>query len=98
MTFVAVKRVIPELKGPSAVYLLRTVDAGVQPWTELPLWLPGGKYAGMARADTSRALAAGLTFRPVEETVMDTLAWDRTVDGERPTLAHEREQEILSAR
>jgi len=74
------------------------LDAGVQPWTELPLWLPGGDYAGMARADTSHALAAGLTFRPVEETVVDTLAWDRTVDGERPTLAHEREQEILSAR
>ena len=76
----------------------RVLEAGVQPWTELPLWLPGGEYAGMARADTSRALAAGLTFRPVEETVVDTLAWDRTVDGERPTLAHEREQEILSAR
>jgi 2'-hydroxyisoflavone reductase len=74
------------------------LDAGVQPWTELPLWLPGGEYAGMARADTSHALAAGLTFRPVEETVADTLAWDRTVHGERPTLAHEREQEILSAR
>ncbi len=51
------------------------------------------------RAPTSRsALAAGLTFRPVEETVVDTLAWDRTVDGDRPTLAHEREQEILAAR
>jgi 2'-hydroxyisoflavone reductase len=76
----------------------RILDAGVQPWTELPLWLPGSDYAGMARADTSKALAAGLTFRPVEETVVDTLAWDRTVDGERPTLAHDREQEILTAR
>jgi 2'-hydroxyisoflavone reductase len=76
----------------------RVLDAGVQPWTELPLWLPGGEYAGMARADISKALAAGLTFRPVEETVVDTLAWDRTVDGERPTLAYDREQEILTAR
>jgi 2'-hydroxyisoflavone reductase len=71
--------------------------AEVQPWTELPLWLPGDEYAGMARADIGRALAAGLTFRPVEETVVDTLAWDRSVPGDRPTLAHDREQEILAA-
>jgi len=51
----------------------------------------------MARADISRALAAGLTFRPVEETIVDTLAWDRGVPGDRPTLTHDREQEILAA-
>jgi hypothetical protein len=51
----------------------------------------------MARADIGGALAAGLAFRPVEETVADTLAWDRTVPGERPTLSPEREQEILDA-
>ena len=75
----------------------RVLDAEVQPWTELPLWLPGAEYAGMARADISRALAAGLAFRPVEETIVDTLAWDRSVPGDRPTLTHEREQEILAA-
>jgi 2'-hydroxyisoflavone reductase len=75
----------------------RVLDAEVQPWTELPLWLPGDEYAGMARADISRALAAGLTFRPLEETIVDTLAWDRSVPGDRPTLAHDREQEILAA-
>jgi len=74
------------------------LDAGVQPWTELPLWLPGSDHAGMACADISRALAAGLTFRPVGETIVDTLAWDRTEPGDRPTLAHDKEQEILAAR
>ena len=64
--------------------------------TELPLWLPGSEYAGMARADISRALAAGLVFRPLAETVADTLAWDRTVPGDRPTLRQEKEQEILA--
>jgi len=73
------------------------LDAEVQPWTELPLWLPGDEYAGMARANMSRALAAGLTFRLLEETVVDTLAWDRSVPGDRPTLTHDREQEILAA-
>ena len=75
----------------------RVLDAEVQPWTELPLWLPGAEYAGMARADIGRALDAGLTFRPLEETVVDTLAWDRGVPGDRPTLKHHREQEILAA-
>ena len=74
------------------------VAEGVQPWSELPLWLPGNDYAGMARADSSRALAAGLAFRPVGETIADTLAWDRSEPGDRPTLAHEKEQEILAAR
>jgi 2'-hydroxyisoflavone reductase len=75
----------------------RVLDAGVQAWTELPLWLPGSDHAGMARADISRALAAGLTFRPVKETIVDTLAWDRNQPGDRPTLAHDKEQEILAA-
>jgi 2'-hydroxyisoflavone reductase len=71
--------------------------AGVQPWTELPLWLPGDEYAGMLRADAGPARAAGLTFRPVAETIADTLAWDRTVPGDRPTLSEEKEREILAS-
>jgi 2'-hydroxyisoflavone reductase len=74
----------------------RILAADVQPWTELPLWLPGSEHAGMARADISRALAAGLTFRPLEETIADTLAWDGAVPGDRPTLRQEKEQEILA--
>jgi 2'-hydroxyisoflavone reductase len=75
----------------------RVLDAGVQPWTELPLWLPGTDYAGMASADISRAVDAGLRFRPLEETVLDTLAWDRSVPGDRPTLTAAKEREILAA-
>ena len=73
------------------------LDADIQPWTELPLWLPGTDYAGMARTDTRRARDAGLRFRPLEETVADTLAWDRTVEGDRPTLTREKEQALLTA-
>ena len=75
----------------------RVLDAGVEPWTELPLWLPGTDYAGMAGADISRAVDAGLRFRPLEETVLDTLAWDRSVPGDRPTLTAAKEEEILAA-
>jgi len=74
------------------------LDAGVGPWMELPLWLPGEEYAGLLRADISRALAAGLTFRPIEETARDTLAWSLEAGEQRPTLTREREQELLAGR
>jgi 2'-hydroxyisoflavone reductase len=72
------------------------LDAGVRPWMELPLWLPGDDYAGMLRADISRALAAGLTFRPLEETARDTLAWSLEAGEQRPTLTREKERELLA--
>jgi 2'-hydroxyisoflavone reductase len=74
------------------------VAAGVEPWMELPLWLPGAEYAGLLQADTRRALAAGLGFRPTEETAVDTLAWARTAGEQRPTLTRERERELLAGR
>jgi 2'-hydroxyisoflavone reductase len=50
--------------------------AGIQPWAELPLWLPREDYAAL-NLDLGRALAAGLTLRPLEETARDTLDWLR---------------------
>ncbi|MFD7921057.1 NAD-dependent epimerase/dehydratase family protein [Streptomyces sp. NPDC059740] len=50
--------------------------AGVQPWTELPVWLPPGPdHEAMHTTDVSRAHAAGLRCRPVAETVRDTWSW-----------------------
>jgi 2'-hydroxyisoflavone reductase len=59
---------------------LRWVDdatllaAGIRPWTELPLWLPGRQRA-LHQVDIGRALASGLRFRPLVDTVRDTAAW-----------------------
>jgi len=72
------------------------LDADVGPWMELPRWLPGAEYAGLLQADISRALAAGLTFRPLEETARDTLAWSLEAGGQRPTLSREKERELLA--
>jgi len=72
----------------------RVLDAGVEPWMELPLWLPEDGWPLMER-DVSAAVAAGLTFRPLEETARDTFEWDRTQPGDRPTLTREKEAEIL---
>jgi 2'-hydroxyisoflavone reductase len=72
----------------------QVMEAGVEPWMELPLWLPEDGWPLMER-DVSSAVAAGLTFRPLEETARDTFEWDRTQPGDRPTLTREKEAEIL---
>jgi 2'-hydroxyisoflavone reductase len=48
----------------------------------------------MHEVDVSRAVAAGLTFRPLEETVRDTLQHAQTVEG--VGLTPERETELLT--
>ncbi|MEU6943881.1 NAD-dependent epimerase/dehydratase family protein [Streptomyces sp. NPDC046316] len=79
--------------------------AGVEPWSDLPIWIPPGElYDGMHTADVSKALAAGLRCRPASETVADTWAWLRSIGGAAPQradrpplgLAPEREAALLS--
>jgi 2'-hydroxyisoflavone reductase len=51
-------------------------SAGIEAWTELPIWLPPtGEAAGLHDGDVSAAYAAGLTCRPIEETIADTWRW-----------------------
>jgi len=62
----------------------------VQPWMgerSLPLWLPMPEYAGFSSRDGSAARAAGLTARPLAETLADTLAWELGRNPQRPRLA-----------
>ncbi|MFI7101710.1 NAD-dependent epimerase/dehydratase family protein [Streptomyces sp. NPDC050161] len=59
--------------------------AGIQPWTELPVWLPPGEaHDTLHRGDVSKALATGLRCRPVGETVADTWEWLRSLGGVAP--------------
>ena len=59
--------------------------AGIEPWTELPIWLaPGTEFEGMHGAGVERAHAAGLRCRPVAETVADTWAWMESLNGPPP--------------
>lgn len=53
------------------------VDNGLAPWTEIPVWLWDAEadVSQTWNVDVSKALAAGLTTRPMEETVRDTWAW-----------------------
>jgi 2'-hydroxyisoflavone reductase len=63
---------------------------------DLPLWEP----AQEAVVDLAKPLGAGLTHRGLEQTVRDTLAWDRARGFPEPMAAglkQERERELLSA-
>jgi 2'-hydroxyisoflavone reductase len=46
----------------------------VVPFQQLPLWVPSASR-GLMQIDCSRAVAAGLTTRPVDATIAATLAW-----------------------
>jgi nucleoside-diphosphate-sugar epimerase len=62
--------------------------AGIEPWTELPIWLPPGEdHDAMHGGDVRRALAAGLRCRPVGETVADTWEWLLGIGGAPPLRA-----------
>jgi len=79
---------------------LLAAEAG--PWMELPLWIPASDadHAGFMTERIDRALAAGLTFRPLEDTIRATLDWDasRAPDAPRAAgLAAARERELLEA-
>lgn len=55
--------------------------------------------AGFSAVDVSRAVASGLRFRPIEETIRDTLAWHAQRGSEAPLragLAMERERQLLA--
>ena len=69
---------------------------GIEPWSELPLWIPSSwpDYAGFEEIDGRRALAAGLLLSPLHETVAATLAETGWARGS--SLAPEREVELLS--
>ncbi len=68
----------------------------VGPWMQMPLWIPRD---GRRVYANSRARKEGMRFRPLADTIRDTLQWAKTERGERPFrstgLAAERERELL---
>ncbi len=71
------------------------VEQGVKPWREIPMWLP--HVVGWTSVSIDKALAAGLTFRPLADTIQATLAWAQTHEPNPAHLTREREAEILEA-
>jgi 2'-hydroxyisoflavone reductase len=73
------------------------LDNEVRPWADFPLWL-ASQSQGMTQLNVSKALDAGLIFRPLNATITDTLAWWRESEGGRELkagLTPERQAELL---
>jgi 2'-hydroxyisoflavone reductase len=80
---------------------------GVRGWRHMPIWLPPtGPTAGFLRRSNAKALAAGLTFRPLAVTAKDTLDWHKTrpeaeqtatLEGTIAGIPPTKEAEVLAA-
>jgi 2'-hydroxyisoflavone reductase len=73
---------------------------GVEPWSDLPVWIPvsDASSAGFHQFDRSKAIADGLRFRPLAETVRATLEWEATRPAGhawRAGITREKEAELL---
>lgn len=75
----------------------------VQPFGDMPLYIPeGAPQSNMFHIDVGRAIQAGLRFRPLEDTVRDTLQWtepplprDFAISIPPPGISAEREADLL---
>ncbi len=79
---------------------LREHEVGA--WMEMPVWVyPGEETQGFSTYDCTKAIQAGLAFRPLAETARDTLNWWKSLpeesQGLRTGVAPEKEAEILRA-
>ncbi len=71
----------------------------VEPWSEMPVWVPE-KDSAFDTCSNARAIAAGIKFRPIEDTIRDTLAWANTRPSDhawRAGMKPEREAELLQS-
>ena len=75
----------------------------VRQWGELPVWVrQGPDTAGFMTVSVAKAQGRGLTYRPFEETVRDTLAYHKSRTEERQAalragLKPEKEAAVLAA-
>jgi len=79
----------------------------ISAWRHMPVWVPDGpNNAAFSRRSIAKALAAGLTFRPLAVTAKDTLDWNKTrpapelqalAEGKIAGISAQREAEVLAA-
>jgi 2'-hydroxyisoflavone reductase len=78
------------------------LEHAVEPWLDLPLWLPAHlEDAILFTGSAARARAAGLRIRSLTATLTDTWAWlvagGRQGNWSLPGLSTEREVELLNS-
>jgi 2'-hydroxyisoflavone reductase len=73
-------------------------EENVEEWGEMPLYLPESREEarGFLSVNIDKALGKGLSFRPLNETIRETLEWRRTKNDElKAGISAEREKELL---
>lgn len=63
---------------------MELLKAGVDPWMGVPLWIADPDWSAANLVDNTRAVAAGLTTRPVADTIADVDAWNATRQATEP--------------
>lgn len=74
------------------------LEKDVEPFTTMPLWILGDEGLAYGTVDRSAAVREGLSFRPLQQTIWDTLTWANTRPDEyewRAGLSPQREKELL---
>lgn len=72
-------------------------------WSDMPVWVPPiGDGVGLTTTVSARAIARGLTYRPLDDTIKATLDWWATLPPERQSklragITREREAAVLAA-
>jgi nucleoside-diphosphate-sugar epimerase len=72
----------------------RLLAAGAEEWMGVPLWIVSPGWEAVNQVPVDKAIAAGLTFRALADTIEATLADAEPVDG--VGLTPERERELLA--
>jgi 2'-hydroxyisoflavone reductase len=71
----------------------------VAAWSELPLWLPeeaAPHLKGFMFISPDKAVAAGLNFRPLSDTIRDTLSWYESTGSDlKAGLDRDKERALL---
>ena len=83
----------PELVWVSTERLLA---AGADPWMGVPLWIGAPGWEAANRVDISKAVAAGLTFRPLSDTIRDAYEWDIYRGDRTEGLSRTGEEQLLA--
>jgi 2'-hydroxyisoflavone reductase len=76
----------------------KLIGAGIEPWTDIPMWLEDPEFAGIFKVSHGKAAAAGLKHRSPLDTVRAIVDWLSEPESElatKPGLSEQREAELL---
>ena len=83
LTLGAMLETCKQVNGSDANFQWASVEFlkqnNVAEWSDMPVWVPDNEEnQGFSRIDISKAIKAGLKFRPLAETVKDLIEWANT--------------------